>query len=380
MWFLKMLIKKIGTTFLWSLTFFDFQRSFLFQKTPHFPPLLRKSPSKISHLQVKKMICCPPHQIPQLNPWLPQVTKVKSGCAWRISARCRSLKVACATAKGRTGRPSFQASGGWFYNRNGDSKLTAVKTTASAITFTWRWVKPLNCLLRYQNITHFWLSCVERQVLFNFFNVLEVFGNLAFFQCLSSTSWTFPDIVLSCHGYFFYLPEGLDLTQLLNSILFRVHSDSIVTQNDWTYQYSTYILNLSCGPKLPQLNLGPHKSTLLLRGTFHPGFLEANHSGQPGRLPSLWPRQCSEWSPQHSGPVAPPKSHGLADPRRKVGDILFVAASNLNGTRNDDGNWKEDTSFKTSFIISLIFHLSFVFRSFWAGQARVFSSWRTNEL
>ena len=120
--------------------FFDFQRSFLFPKTLHFPPFLRKKPlSEILHLQVKKMICCPPRQIPQLNPWLPQVTKVKSGCAWRISARCRSLKVACATAKGRTGRPSFQASGGWFYNRNGDSKLTAVKTTVGAITFTWRW-------------------------------------------------------------------------------------------------------------------------------------------------------------------------------------------------------------------------------------------------
>ena len=349
------------------------------------------------------MICCPPRQIPQLNPWLPQVTKVKSGCAWRIRARCRSLKVACATAKGRTGRASFQASGGrkisvttswmvfertqWFLKpQRGVEKVTALKTTVSAITFTWRWVKPLNCLLRYQNITHFWLSCVERQVLFNFFNVLEVFGNLAFFQCLSSTSWTFPDIVLSCHGYFFYLPEGLDLTQLLNSILFRVHSDSIVTQNDWTYQYSTYILNLSCGPKLPQLNLGPHKSTLLLRGTFHPGFLEANHSGQPGRLPSLWPRQCSEWSPQHSGPVAPPKSHGLADPRRKVGDILFVAASNLNGTRNDDGNWKEDTSFKKNHSSSVSFSIFLSFSGVFGLVKHVFSqvdarmnyrSWRT---
>lgn len=190
---------------------------------------------------------------------------------------------------------------------------------------------------------------MERQVLFNFFNALEFFGNLAFLQCLSSTScffgilWqlhvlpffpgyhfpqssygTFPDIVLSHHGDFFYLHEGLTWLNCSTQSFFGF----ILTQLSlkMTGPTNTAHISLTCQttPKLPPTKFGSQlENTLLLRGTFHPGFLEANHPGQPGRLPPLWPRQCSEWSLQHSGPVAPPKSHGLADRRRKVGDIFL---------------------------------------------------------
>lgn len=154
----------------------------------------------------------------------------------------------------------------------------------------------------------------------------------------------------------------LDSTTQLNP--FRVHSDSIVTQNDWTYQKKhILIFNLSCGPKLPPTKFGSQlENTLFLR------------------VPLIQDFSADAWRPTTQANLARFHLFGQGNAANDLCSIAvplllrkatacgeklekFCVASNNQMVQEmvmePKRIWKEDTSFKTSFIISLMFHLFF---------------------